>query len=401
MANIKVSLVRRCKTPDGWRFYPVAMSANGRLKNNTVIVDGSEVIYPVGGYILRHYQGKKLVWTRIEGGAYEALAALNIARKRSAAVAVAKSVGIEVVSNPARETISAARDRFVSSALARGSNEAAEVYGRSLDEFIESCKKQYVDEIEHADVVAFHAAMRKRGRSDRTVFNRHMNLRSLLIFIGLSGPKLKEVAGAKPRYEKQLVDIYEPNELKAFFTKAVATPFDRLFFDILLETGLREREALHLEWHDLKFDRNVLMVESKPRYKHKIKDAEEREIPLGEEMVTKLKAYRKDHPDDVLVFGRSGTVPDGHLLRRLKTLARKAELNCGRCEGCSKRISECERWYLHKFRATFITTLLRNGMDLRTVMTISGHSDLASVERYIRPADKKEVHEKVNAIKFR
>jgi site-specific recombinase XerD len=61
----------------------------------------------------------------------------------------------------------------------------------------------------------------------------------------------------------------------------------------------------------------------------------------------------------------------------------------------------CERWYLHKFRATYITTLLRNGLDLRTVMKLSGHSDMASVERYIRPAEGKEVQAKVNAISFR
>jgi len=32
MANKKVALVRKCKTPDGWRYYPVAKSANGKVK---------------------------------------------------------------------------------------------------------------------------------------------------------------------------------------------------------------------------------------------------------------------------------------------------------------------------------------------------------------------------------
>jgi integrase len=378
------------------------MSANGRLKTNTVIVDGAEVVYPVGNYVLRHYEGSKLKWTRIEGGASEALAALNLARKRSSAKAAAADAGIQVVSNPKRESIRDARNRFVDSALARGSKEAAEVYGRSLDEFLETCTKVYSDQIDHSDVVTFHKAMRQRDRSDRTVFNRHMHLRSFLIFLGMSGPKLDEVAGKKaPRFEKQLVDIYEQGDLDAFFEKAVKTPTDAVFYDLLLETGLREREAMHLEWVDLKLDRNVLKVESKPRYKHKIKDSEEREIPLSESLVSKLKAYREKHKEDHLVFGRTSTVPDGHLLRRLKTLVRKAGLNCGRCEGCQKPISECESWYLHKFRATFITTLLRGGMDLRTVMTLSGHSDLASVERYIRPADSKSVQSLVNSIKFR
>jgi integrase len=424
MANTKVSLVRKCKTPEGWKRYPVVLSANGRLKAHSVEVNGVEVIYPVGHYELRHYEGRKLVWTRVKGEAADALIALNVARKKAAAVAAAEDAGVQVIANPSRLSLREARDRFVEAAQSRGAEEAAEVYCRAMDEFFESCTKQYVDELDHSDVIAFHRHMRGKGRSDRTAFNRHMNLRSFLIFVGITGAELKKIAGKKPRLVKTLVDIYEPEELAAFFKKAVKTDYDGLLFDLLLHTGLREREASHLEWKDIKADRRILKVESKPRYKHKIKDAEERELPLSAELLAKLTKYRQKHPSATLVFGRNGGAedkPDGHLLRRLKTLARNADLNCGTCDGCTasdrksvkyrvgdkvvirsvKRQKECEKWYLHKFRANYITTLLRNGMDLRTVMTLSGHEDLESVERYIRPADKKEVHAKVNSIRFR
>ena len=49
-------------------------------------------------------------------------------------------------------------------------------------------------------------------------------------------------------------------------------------------------------------------------------------------------------------------------------------------------------------RATYITTLLRSGMDLRTVMRLSGHADMDSVMRYLRPAGTEEVQDRVNAI---
>ena len=75
-----------------------------------------------------------------------------------------------------------------------------------------------------------------------------------------------------------------------------------------------------------------------------------------------------------------------HLRRgSLKRLVKAAGLNCGLCGGCKKR-KECERWWLHKFRATCITRLLQSGMDLRTVMKFSGHSDLESLMRYLSPA---------------
>ena len=46
MANKKVALVRKCKTPGGWRRYPVVMSANGKVKPDAVTVDGLEAILP-------------------------------------------------------------------------------------------------------------------------------------------------------------------------------------------------------------------------------------------------------------------------------------------------------------------------------------------------------------------
>jgi hypothetical protein len=104
---------------------------------------------------------------------------------------------------------------------------------------------------------------------------------------------------------------------------------------------------------------------------------------------SQLQAYRQQLPAGrKLVFGKLGgreDAPDGHLLRRLKILVKKAGLGCGTCATCLAKTG-CENWWLHKFRATYITTLLRSGMDLRTTMRLSGHADLESVMRYLRPA---------------
>ena len=41
------------------------MSANGKVKPDTVVVAGVEVTYPVGHYEIRSYVGSRLVWTRV------------------------------------------------------------------------------------------------------------------------------------------------------------------------------------------------------------------------------------------------------------------------------------------------------------------------------------------------
>jgi hypothetical protein len=53
-----------------------------------------------------------------------------------------------------------------------------------------------------------------------------------------------------------------------------------------------------------------------------------------------------------------------------------------------------EKWYLHKFRATYLTKLLRDhvnsqtgvkepGLDLRTVRKMAGHKEITSTMRYV------------------
>jgi len=400
MANKRVSLVRKCKTPQGWKRYPALMSANGKVKTDAVTVRGVEMTYPIGHYELGSYVGSKRVWTRVSGNATDALAALKLAQKRANAVVIAGDAGVKVVSDPTRLALREAAPRFVQAALGRKSMEAAEIYQRTLEDFLATCSKVYADELTNDDVLKWHAKMRGAGLSDRTVHNRHASLRAFILSLGLD---VKTIAGKAPRFEKTLPEIYEPAELEVFFA-SLTREYDQNFFDLLLTTGLREREAMHLEWIDIKHARSTLHVRSKPRFKHKIKDAEEREMPLTADLAERLKSYRGGHSEDRLVFGRLGgkvDEPDGHLLRRLKGLVRDAGLNCGSCKGCISKHRECEKWFLHKFRATYITTLLRNGLDLRTVMKLSGHSDLESVMRYLRPAEGAEVQQKVNAIKWR
>lgn len=399
MANRAVKLYRKCKTPTGWRRLPAVFSANGRVKPGAVIDGGVELTYSEGHYELRSYDGTKTVWTRVDGTASDAAEQLKIASKKKLAMAVADDAGIKVVAEAARKTIKDEASRFVAATLDRGSTEAGELYERSLNEFRRYCLKTYVDELEHADITRFHASMRKAGRSPRTIANRHGHVRSFLKFCRFPPEQIKEIAGQKPRYEKTLPEVYPQDELRAFF-ESLDKEAEKLLFDVLLQCGLREQEVMHLEYSDFSIAAMTLKVQSKPRWGFKVKDAEQREVPVPQPLMDRIVAFKEQQPGPLL-FGVSGDKTDGHLLRKLKRLVNKAGLNCGTCSGCQNKPSACERWFLHKFRSTYITTLLRNGVDLRTAMSLSGHSDLESVMRYLRPAEGSAIQQSVNAIQWR
>ncbi len=395
MANLSAKLIRICKTPQGWRRYPAVIGKNGRVRPGYVSVGSQMEYFSVGRYEIRKFDGKKPVYIPVGEDATDALQALHKEKQLLAAKHLLADVPtVQLVEEPGRAVLAKQLQRCVTAAQDRGATVAAAAYQRCSEEFLLVTGKVYVDQITADDLTDYHKALRKRGMSDRTVHNHHMNVTSFLRFCGLD---IKKLAPRAPRYDKTMPEIYEDDELSTFFASLEKLE-DRVFFELLLQTGPREQEVMYLEWPDIKQTR-TLHLRSKPQYNFKMKDHEERELPLSEPLYELLTQLHKKYPNSRLVFPTKNGKANTKLLQLVKRRARSAEVNCGTCDGCTAR-KECERWFLHKFRATYCTKLLRSGMDLRTVQQMMGHSDLASTMRYLRPAEHTRVQETVNQISW-
>jgi integrase len=396
MANRKVIALWYCKTPQGWRRYPVVIGRNGRIKHGYVKVQGVEHHFPNGHYELRCYQGSKPAYKNIGNDSSEVLNERDKEAQLLVARDAAKAGGAVLVEETGRISLAKHADKFVKAAADRGAAVASNAYRLAIKEFLDDCGKTYADQVTKEDVTGHHLALKKRGASARTVHNRHMAVKAFLLDCGVD---VKTIGKRAPKYDKTLPEIYETEDIKGFFAAIAGDDYHTLIFDLFLKTGLREQEGMFLEWDDISFPSKTLTIHSKPALGFRIKDKEERSVPIPNDLLKRLKQYKADHPKKHFVLGNGKDKPHTKLLRLLKELVRDAGLNCGRCETCKGR-EECERWFLHKFRATYITTLLRNGMDLRTVMKLSGHSDLASVMRYLRPQDDSHTQSKINSIKW-
>ncbi|MEI9980433.1 MAG: site-specific integrase [Edaphobacter sp.] len=396
MANLTATLVRNCKTPEGWRRYPAVIGKNGRVRPKWVSVRSREEFFPIGRYEIRKFVGKKTVYVPVGEDATDALLALQKEKQLLAAKNLLADVpSVQLIEEPGRQMLARQLKRFVTAAEDRGSTVAAPAYERTCEEFLLVTGKTFVDQITTDDITDYHKALRKRGMSDRTVHNHHMNVMSFLRYCGLDTKKLAKRA---PRYEKTMPEIYEDEELGIFFA-SLTKPYDRLVFELFLKTGMREQEEMHIEWPDISQTAKVLQLRGKPHYEFKMKDHEQRAVPLEDELLERLKEYHKAHPKTRLIVGTKNGKPNTKLLALLKGCARRAGLNCGHCDSCRKR-NECERWFLHRFRATYCTKLLRDGNDLRTVQQMMGHADLASTMRYLRPAENATTRASVNPIKW-
>lgn len=103
MANKTVSLVRLCKTPDGWRRYPVVFGGNGRIKPGWAKVGDKEHHFPNGKYQLREYEGSKIKYKTADGSASDALVALRKREYELSGKAEAEAAGLKVLEPETRQ----------------------------------------------------------------------------------------------------------------------------------------------------------------------------------------------------------------------------------------------------------------------------------------------------------
>jgi integrase/recombinase XerD len=383
--NREVNLTKRVRLPDGTtRFCPVVLAANGRVKPDYVLIDGKPEHHTKGRYYLDWYEGTKRI--RRSVGKDPAQAAAK--RHLQEGILAAKHSGMDGV--PALEANLNGIGKLLVHAVAlyledirlTKKPKTYAAYKTALDYFLESCKKQRLEEIERNDLLKFASFLRdEKEQAPRSIYNKFENVMSFLKAQGVRG-----LVGKNdwPRYTEEEPEIYEEEELDTLFKACDAQ--ERLWFEFFLMTGMREQEVMYTYWSDVNFAAATVRVSHKRDRGWTPKAYKEREIPIPAKLAASLKA-RKANADKTcpLIFPTKGCNPKLDFLDCLKAAAERANL-------------DPENFWLHKFRATFATRCLWAGVDLRTVQQWLGHSDMESTMRYLKPARNQAVRDKVNEI---
>jgi integrase len=395
MISPKVSLYYYCKTDEGWKRYPAAMGRNGKIRPRYAQKGKAQIEFEQGHYELRYRVDGKIVWENVGEDSAAAHASQKTRAKELAAGKQATDAGGEFVKEGSGRVRLADKAReYLERQEARSKAESVLAFRAAFEGLKAAAKVTYLDELTEQIILRWYAALRKHGNSNRTIHNKHV---SVFGFLKWAGVDTKKLAQRAPSYTKRDVETYGSDELKAFFA-SLDDDYHRIVFEVLLKTGLRMQEGMFLEWTDVDFARAVIHVREKDDLGFSIKDKAGRTVPIPDDLVKRLKVWKEAHGGR-LVLGTTNDTPNWKWLPLLKRLARNAGLNCGHCQGCREQ-DECERWFLHKFRATYTTNLLRAGIDVRTVMQYTGHSNLETVMRYLSPAEGRETQTRINAIKW-
>ena len=387
-------LIRYKATGGTWKRALAARAGNGRIRSGFALVGGVPLKVELYQYQVRFYEGRQPKYESVGRNASDAETKCRVIQTRTTIKAHAPKANMTVVEGPVRKTLSATAAAYIKLKADSNATEAEQQARNVTAEFLQNTRKRFVDELTTADITRFHESLRRRGCGDRTVANKHQRLISWLRHAGID----PSILPPKPKFEQTLPTIYSSDQISTLL--ADDDPYMQIAMLLALKCGLRDKELMHIEFSDIDTSEKTLRVRGKPKWKFKVKDYEQRDIPVPDDLLDELAAWKKHRNGESLILANKNHRPNSKLLLALKSVARRSKLNCGRCEGCKSKRRECEEYTLHKFRRTYITTLLRNGIDLRTVQAYAGHKDLASTMRYLRPASGEEARSKVNAVRW-
>jgi integrase/recombinase XerD len=416
-----VNLKQYRKVEGKWQFVAVARDAKGNPDPRLVLLNG-EPISSKGGtfYLDFSQQGKR----RQESVGTVPREALEAWRTKLAVLTglIEPEEEPEVVERGL--TIDRAIQKYLVEVEATKSKSTLRQYTRELEWFRRHCKKQYVSQLDRSDAMALFAQGRKELFHEEPLNQKTINRRVIIMLQAMrnQGAVIVMKKGDWPRTIDKKVEIYQPEELKAFFT--ACDPEEKLIFQIFLLTGFREREEATLAWPDIDWKEGKLAVSAKPELGFTPKSYEERSVPVPMSLIDTLRE-RKKRSNSLLVFPTlphptrpeygQGDSPDGHFLELCKEIAFRAGLNCGHCEGeytvyvlnngvqqKEKRAYKCDtsprcaNWYLHKFRHTFATNILQS-VDIRSLQLMLGHKNIATTEKYLKSLRLDRLREKIES----
>ena len=173
-----------------------------------------------------------------------------------------------------------------------------------------------------------------------------------------------------PRKDQKIPEVLTEKEVKELIDAAVKER-DKLLVMMFAYTGARLSEVANLTWENIDFKEKTIKIYGKGR--------KERILPLHPELYEKLLLYKKSSKSEKVFEIAPRTIE-----AIIEKLSEKA---------LGKRI------HPHQLRHTFATTLLKRGVDLRTIQELLGHAKLDTTQIYMHVSNKQK-QEAIKKLKF-
>ena len=260
-------------------------------------------------------------------------------------------------------------------------------YKKDIMQFIDYLNEyEEIDEFENVETITFrsfiaylNSAHKKDDDERKVVSKRSINRKISALrtfFKYLQEKKIVKTNKVNyitmPKFEKELPNILgreDINKLRdAVNTSKITGIRDRLIIELLYSSGIRASELIDLNEYMINIEERELRVIGKGN-KERITFFSENSKKWLEKYIEEKKKKYSNYTKDVVFANSKGEKLTTRSLRRLiADYAKKA--------GLQKEVTP------HVFRHTFATELLNNGVDIRYLQELLGHSSISTTQVY-------------------
>jgi len=158
-----------------------------------------------------------------------------------------------------------------------------------------------------------------------------------------------------------------------------------------LYTGCRLNELVNIQWLDVNMQDKLITIRNKANFK--TKTGKNRQIPISENLFNLLKSLLTNgnnivnfiNPEKYIFSnGKGAKYCNFYVTKYFKSVLR--------------RLNFAEKFHFHCLRHTFITNLIKAGVNVNYVKELAGHSQLITTMNYIHLStnDLREAVNKIN-----
>lgn len=248
--------------------------------------------------------------------------------------------------------------------LRKYSYSTAKTYVSCFEAFINFFPGVPINEISEDDIRSYLLYLVQESKSD-SYLNQVINSIKFYyeVVLGMPG-RFYEIE--RPRKTRKLPVVLSINEVKRIIAN-IHNIKHRAIISVLYSGGLRRSEVINLKIRDIDSQRMMIkVVEGKGR--------KDRYTILSTSSLELLRAYYKIYKPKVFLF--EGSTGKQYSTSSVAMILKKAVA----ASGINKRVTP------HVLRHSFATHLLENGVDLRYIQTLLGHSSSKTTEIYTHVA---------------
>ncbi len=277
-------------------------------------------------------------------------------------------------------------------------------YKTTMKRFIEFSENKKIENITKEDCQSYIDYLKKCGIEVSTIRKHYATLSGFLNWCVseklISNSPLAGITKPKDTRPKKVAQFFTEEEIQKIIKCAENEPIKwKLLINLMAESGMRRGEIVALRWEDVSNNdfkiqvvNNAQYTEYDGSYDTTTKSGESREVYVSKRIIDLLKEWKELQfkvaremglPDPIFIFTH---LDSGE---RINPQAPTAYL---RRFGKKYGIADC---HPHKFRHTVATLMIKNGVNVKTVSEILGHSCIEITLKLYVHSDK-DAQQKAN-----